>query len=171
MGSGNGGAYSTNNSRASQPYADNYNVVDSELKKDKADKDIYNPSTGYFKNPNAKTLEAALGNNDRIYSGNNKANGDITYVLNENGQIIFGKRENPNNSKKRSPHPTLIGGKSPKVQCAGMITFRKGQIVSVNNESGHYKPNKKSMSKVYKALEKFKSNHPNAFSPKYKGGN
>lgn len=31
------------------------------------------------------------------------------------GNIIFGKRINPNNPQKRAPHPTLIGGVDPKI--------------------------------------------------------
>lgn len=167
MGSGTGGSYGG----GSQPYAEKHSVVGKELAKDKRDPDIYNPSTGYFKNPNAKTLEQAIGNDGRIYSKGNKAKGEMTYVMDTKGNIIFGKRENPNNPAKRAPHPTLIGGKNPQVQCAGMITFKKGQIVSVNNLSGHFRPNEKSMNKVYNALNKFRKSHPEAFSAKYKGGN
>jgi hypothetical protein len=170
MGSGSSGNYS-GTSGGSQPYADTYRVVGKEMKKDKADPDIYNPSTGYFHNPNAKSLDQALGNDERIYSKGKKAHGKMTYVMDEDGNIIFGKRENPNNASKRAPHPTLIGGKDPKVQCAGMITFDKGRIVSVNNESGHYRPASKSLDKVYEALKKFQKAHPKAFSPNYKGGN
>ena len=79
----------------------------------------------------------------------------MTYVLDTNGNIIMGKRANPNNSKWRAPHPTLIGGKDPLVQCAGMITFKKGKILSVDNQSGHFRPNSKSMEKVDKALQKY----------------
>ena len=45
--------------------------------------------------------------------------------MDENGNIIFGKRVNPNDSRKRAPHPTLIGGRDPQVQCAGIIEFKK----------------------------------------------
>ena len=39
-----------------------------------------------------------------------KANGTYTYVMDKDGEIIFGKRSNPNDSSIRAPHPTLIGG-------------------------------------------------------------
>lgn len=39
------------------------------------------------------------------------------YVMNKQCEIIFGKRVNPNNHLEHSPHPTLIGGKDPQVQC------------------------------------------------------
>ena len=73
------------------------------------------------------------------------------------------ERANPNDGRKRAPHPTLIGGKDPQVQCAGMITFYKGRILSVDNQSGHYRPNSKSMEKVDAALKKLYEKYPGAF--------
>lgn len=168
MGSGSKGSYSSG-SGGSQPYAPTYNVVNSMLIKDKQDKDIYSPNTGYFKNPKAKSLEnAILG--DRVYSDGKLAHGSLTYVLNENGEIIFGKRFNPNDSTKRSPHPTLIGGKNPEVQCAGMIHFLNGKITGFDNDSGHFRPNAKSLSKVESKMNEIMKKHPNIFSSKYNGG-
>lgn len=89
-------------------------------------------------------------------------------MLDTNGNMIVGKRVNPNNGKGKAPHPTLIGGKNPKVQCAGMITFSKGKIIAVNNESGHFRPNIKSMEKVFDYLKKLKSKRPDLFSNKFK---
>ena len=101
--------------------------------------------------------------NDRFYIGGIEAGGKLTYVLDENGNIIFGKRSNPNDGNKRSPHPTLIGGKNPEVQCAGIIEFRDGKIYSVNNNSGHFKPNKKSLDKVKAILDKLYESNPKLF--------
>lgn len=49
------------------------------------------------------------------------------------------------------------------MQCAGMISFHKGKIFSVNNDSGHFRPNQKSMEKVYNALRKLYENNPKVF--------
>ena len=98
------------------------------------------------------------------------ASGTYTYVLDKNGNIIFAKRFNPNNSHSRAPHPTLIGGKNPEVQCAGMIHFDKGRITWYNNESGHFRPNGKSLDKVDLAIEKLRKQNPKIFSKKYSGG-
>jgi hypothetical protein len=87
-----------------------------------------------------------------------------TYVLNGNGDIVFAKRFNPNSSKSRAPHPTLIGGKDPQVQCAGMIRIEKGRIVWYNNDSGHFRPNAKSLEKVDNAMEELKRIHPEIFA-------
>lgn len=76
------------------------------------------------------------------------------YVMDTSGNIIFGKRENPNNPDKNSPHPTLIGGKYPQVQCAGIIEFRDGRIYKIDNQSGHFRPNIKSMPKVEAFMQK-----------------
>lgn len=164
MGSGTSGIYSGTKG-GSQSYAESYHVVSSALSADKSDPDIYNPSTGYFKNPTAVKLEDAISNN-RIVVDGHRQEGSLTYVMDKNGDIIIGKRSNPNDGRKRSPHPTLIGGKDPTVQCAGMITFSRGKIVSVNTSSGHYKPNSKSLSAVKETLQKLYENNPDIFSPK-----
>lgn len=163
MGSGSSGRYSGTKG-GSQPFSETYHVVSSEMNKDKKDPDIYNPETGYFKNPTAIDLNDSIQNN-RIYVDGKKQTGTITYVMDKDGKIIIGIRKNPNNPNKRSPHPTLIGGKDPIVQCAGMITFNKGRISSVNTNSGHYRPNSKSLSKVINALQKLCDKNPDLFSP------
>lgn len=160
MGSGSRSGYG--NGSGSQPYASTYSVTSDMMDRDKADPDIYNPTTGYFKNPTATNLESAVDGN-RIVFNNRSAAGTMTYVMDTDGNIIFGKRANPNDQNKRAPHPTLIGGKDPQVQCAGMITFHKGRILSVNNSSGHFKPNSKSMEKVKAALQKLYEKNPNLF--------
>lgn len=160
MGSGSSSTYS--GAGGSQPYANTYHVVQKELNKDKKDPDIYNPSTGYFKNPTATNLENATQNSS-VYIDGKKADGQYTYVMDKNGKIIFGKRSNPNDSAKRAPHPTLIGGKDPEVQNAGMITLKNGKIFSVDNHSGHYRPNIQSMGKVESALQKLYERDPKLF--------
>ena len=162
MGSGAGNGYSGTRG-GSQPYASAYGVVPQLLNKDKVDKDIFDKEkSGYFKNPTAVNLNDTItGNNVKFEDSN--ANGDFTYVMDEAGKIIFGKRCNPNDGRKRSPHPTLLGGKNPKVQCAGMINFRNGKIYSVNANSGHYRPNKKSLDKVNNALQKLYKSNPRLF--------
>ena len=143
MGSGSGNSYSGTNG-GSQSYAQTYQVVPSMIEKDKKDPDIYNKDkNGYFKNPSATNLVDAIHGNYVDLEGNH-ANGDFTYVMTTKGDIVFGKRCNPNDGRKRSPHPTLVGGKNPQVQCAGIINIRNGKIYSVNTDSGHYRPNIKS---------------------------
>lgn len=161
MGSGSSGGYGSGGN-GSQPYAPSYHVTSDMLKMDKKDPDIYNPNTGYFKNPTATNLETAIDGNRFVFNGN-RAEGTMTYVLDKNGNIIFGKRCNPNDGRKRAPHPTLIGGKDPQVQCAGMITFRKGRIASVDDRSGHFRPNSKSLEKVDAILQNICDNNPRLF--------
>lgn len=161
MGSGSSGGYGSGGN-GSQPYAPSYHVTSDMLKMDKKDPDIYNPNTGYFKNPTVTNLETAIDGNRFVFNGN-RAEGTMTYVLDKNGNIIFGKRCNPNDGRKRAPHPTLIGGKDPQVQCAGMITFRKGRISSVDDRSGHFRPNSKSLEKVDAILQNICDNNPRLF--------
>lgn len=98
------------------------------------------------------------------------AHGTYTYVVNINGDVIFGKRFNPNDSNGRAPPPTLIGGKDPQVQCAGMIRIEKGRIVWYNNDSGHFRPNARSLEVMDNAMRELREKHPNVFVKNYKGG-
>ena len=161
MGSGISGNYS-GTVENSQPYAETYSVTNDLLELDKQDSDIYTSNDGYFKNPSATNLFESI-KNDGFYINGTRVHGMLPYVLTEEGKIVFGKRRNPNNLSKRAPHPTLVGGKNPKVKCAGMITFSKGKIISINNNSGHFKPNIQSMSKVYDIMNKLYKKYPNAF--------
>ena len=163
MGSGSSGLYSGTGG-GSQPYAETYHVYPKEMNKDKKDPDIYDSKTGYFKNPKATSLQDAESNG-RFLNGDIRADGTFTYVMDKDGNIIFGKRYNPNDGRKRAPHPTLIGGKDPQVQCAGMIQFKKGRIYSVDNQSGHYRPDIKSLDKVNAALDKLYKKNPELFAP------
>jgi len=168
MGSGANGSYGSGGS-GSQPYAPSYHVVEQELLNDKKDPNIYNKQTGYFKNPLAASIQDSIVNG-QVQMNGRSAHGTYTYVMDSSGNIIFGKRYNPNNSNSRAPHPTLIGGKDPTVQCAGMIHFDKGRITWFNNDSGHFRPNSKSLEKVETAMNKLQNTNPNIFSKNYTGG-
>lgn len=148
----------------SQPYAETYHVYPKTMAADKKDPSIYDSKTGYFHNPTAVKLEDTIQNN-RIYVAGHRQEGKLTYVMDSAGNLVIGVRSNPNNSKGRAPHPTLIGGKDPQVQCAGMMQFHKGRISSVDTDSGHFRPNSKSLSKVKAALQKLCDKHPELFDP------
>ena len=120
-----------------------------------------------FKHDTARNIEDSIVH-EHIEIGNKTPNGPVTYVLDESGNIIIGKRNNPINPDKRSPHPMLIGGKNPQVQCAGMITFKAGKITSIDNQREHFRPNIKSMDKVYSALHKLYETNPELFSQSFK---
>lgn len=108
-----------------------YHVVGTMRDIDKQNPDIYG-SNGYFHNPTATTIEDAVNRNKVVVDGK-VPDGPLTYVIDTNGSIIIGKRVDPNDGRKGAPHPTLTGGKDPQVQCAGIIIFRKGKILSVDN--------------------------------------
>jgi len=52
----------------------------------------------------------------------------------------------------------LIGGKNPEVSMAGMLHIHGGKIVSYDANSGHFKPNIKSMYAADAAFNKLPSN-------------
>lgn len=162
MGSGAKGAYS---SGGSQPYQPTYHVVKSMLELDRK-AGIYKPGRGYFKNPSRTDLEKAIDGDTIMFNGR-KAEGDFMYVLDTGGHIIFGERRNPYNSKGRSPHPTLVGGKDPVVQAAGLIHLKDGQIVSFDDQSGHFRPSSKSMDKMEAALRKLYNKNHDLFNAEF----
>lgn len=88
----------------------------------------------------------------RPYSGN------LTYVIDEHGNIIVGKRNGRGFDGPATPHPTLIGEKNPKVKMAGILKVENGKIVKYDNQSGHFKPNEKSMKEADKAFGKLSKN-------------
>lgn len=150
MGSGISGNYKgTYGARQSQPYASRYSVL-TRLKQFDIQSGVYKKNVGYIPNPTATKISEAMQKNHTFHINGHRIEGKLTYVINVKGEIIIGTRDR--SSPLRSPHPRLIGGLNPKVKCAGMIEFRKGRIYAIDNHSGHYKPNIKSMKWVYKAL-------------------
>ena len=148
MGSGSSSSYSGG---GSQPYAPSYHVTP-EMKQYDINNGTYHDGK-YDKNPTARKLVDAI-NGDYIVNKN--FNGDsFTYVIDMNGDIIFGKRNGYGPKPARAtPHPTLIGGKNPEVQMAGILKIYKGKILSYDDRSGHFKPNSKSMKAADEAFSK-----------------
>lgn len=144
MGSGSSGPYGK-----SQPYAPKYHVEASMHKRDIAD-GIYHDGH-YDKNPTAKNLNDMINGN---YIGDKRTNIDLPYVITPNGDIIVGRRNGNGRGGLATPHPTLIGGKDPQVAMAGMLHIHGGKIASYDTNSGHFKPNIKSMPKADEAFSK-----------------
>lgn len=163
MGSGNSGNYHGTRG-CSQLFASFYSVIPDMHEIDISRGIVQNGV--YPKNPTAKDIRDMIHGN---YVGNKNTNGLFAYVIDMKNHIIVGKRNGngTNPSDAPTPHPTLIGGKSPKIQCAGMIDVRGGKIYSFNNQSGHFKPNAKSLEK---AAEIFARLSKNLFHKKYIGG-
>jgi hypothetical protein len=106
----------------------------------------------YVKNPTAKNLTDIITPAGNI--GGKGRTGKHMYVVDESGNIIIGTRgtekirdANGNIVKKQQhmPHPTLIGGKDPRVQGAGIVFIERGKIRRVDNESGHFRPGEGSL--------------------------
>ena len=159
MGSGAGGSYG-GGSGGSQPYAPSYHV-----EKSMHERDIKNGTYHdghYDKNPTAKNINDMINGN---YIGNKNTNIDMPYVIDLKDNIILGRRNGNGKDGAPTPHPTLIGGKDPQVQMAGIVHIQGGKIASYDNQSGHYKPNSKSMSAADEAFGKL----PSALFKKKKG--
>ena len=106
----------------------------------------------YIKNPTAKNISDLIkpGSN---YVGNSKMNGQFMYVVDMNGNIVIGSR-----AGQHMPHPTLIGGTNPTVQGAGIVEIRGGKIYSMDNSSGHFKPDSNCMTSAQNAFGQLPSN-------------
>ncbi len=149
MGSGAGRNYGGG---GSQPYAPSYHVESHMHDLDIA-RGIYHDGH-YDKNPTAKNIIDMIHGN---YIGDKRTNADMPYVIDLKGNIILGKRNGNGRDGVPTPHPTLIGGKDPQVQMAGIVHIQGGKIASYDNQSGHYKPNIKSMGVADEAFGKLPS--------------
>lgn len=106
----------------------------------------------YIKNPTSQNMSDLIkpGSN---YVGNSKMNGQFMYVVDTNGNIVIGSR-----AGQHMPHPTLIGGTNPTVQGAGIVEIRGGKIYSIDNASGHFKPDSSCMTSVQNAFGQLPTN-------------
>lgn len=147
MGSGISGKYSGHG--GSQPYAPLYHVAQDMLDRDVAKGTYHNGR--YDKNPTAKNIRDMINGN---YVGDKNTCIEMPYVIDSEGNIIVGRRNGNGRNGAATPHPTLIGGRDPQVQMAGMVYIQGGKIISYNNRSGHYRPNNKSMEVAHKAFGK-----------------
>lgn len=150
MGSGASGSYGSGG--GSQPYAPSYHV-----EKNMHEQDIKNGTyhNGHYdKNPTAKNINDMINGN---YIGNKQTNIAMPYVIDLDGNIILGRRNGNGKDGPPTPHPTLLGGRDPQVQMAGIVHIHGGKIASYDNQSGHYKPNMKSMQVADEAFGKLPS--------------
>jgi hypothetical protein len=105
---------------------------------------VYNDTRGYIRNPSATRLSDVVSNG-RV-TGDFR-NGTFQYVVDQNGEVWVGRR-----MRQNMPHPTLIGGRDPQVQAAGMLEIQGGEIVRVDNHSGHFRPPRPTVRRAIDAL-------------------
>ena len=140
-----------------------WSVVSSFRSADEIDGLIINGS--YIKNPTARNLSDSVTSSGKIRINGQLANGQYMYVVEPNGNIVFGVRgKDPITGETlRMPHPTLIGGANPQVSAAGIVDIRGGRIYSVNNQSGHFQPNSSSLLDAADAFENLPSGSFHSF--------
>ncbi len=107
---------------------------------------VWQEDRGYIKNSSATPLSSVIKNGK---VGGGFENVTVMYVVDDKGEVWVGKRQGQN-----MPHPTLIGGKAPQVQAAGMVKIRDGKIVRIDNHSGHFRPPRSSLSSALKSFLK-----------------
>lgn len=141
-----------------------------------AEKDTRNgallPDGGFVTNPTRKRIQTLFdGKVFREPAPSGRVlNGVFPYVVDLQGRVIVGLREEfeghfrvvtpaageatveraeaPTGTWIRLPHPSLIGGKNPQVLAAGTIQFEDGKILSIDNASGHFRPDETSLDKA-----------------------
>lgn len=148
---GNGGFPDVRDERRPQPYGASYGVTEDMLEYDKR-RGVYSEKAGYSLNPTTINALESLKDGILVDREGKPMQGDYTYAVKENGDLVIGKRNGNGRDGKPTPHPTLVGGKEPRVKVAGMVTIADGKIVKYNNESGHFKPNVLSMPEADKAF-------------------
>lgn len=137
--------------RNSQPYASSYGVTSDMLRYDK-DRGVYSDELGYARNPTAVNARDSVRDGVLIDHEGKPMDGHYTYAVKENGELVIGERNGNGKDGKTTPHPTLVGGRGPRVKVAGMVTMSNGKIVKYDNESGHFKPSNLSMPEADKAF-------------------
>ncbi|MCU0432817.1 MAG: hypothetical protein MUC87_05135 [Bacteroidia bacterium] len=127
----------------------------------------------YLDNPTAMNIEDIVVNpqSGKLRMPNQKQvlDGQFMFVIDIEGNIIIGTRAKgyPAPFDGKAPHPTLIGGKNPITQGAGIVEFRGGKIYSVDNISGHFKPFNEMIIAIENSfMQKFSSK---SFSPNFEG--
>lgn len=149
MGSGKNGRYSGTRGN-SQPYAKSYGVC-KDMKRADMKNGVCSKKGYYTKNPTAQNFKDLINGN---YIGDKKTSFHVPYVIDKKGNIIVGKRNGNGSNGLPTPHPTLIGGKDPRVKCAGILEIAGGKIYKIDVNSGHFKPNAKSLPAAKKLFEK-----------------
>jgi len=106
---------------------------------------------------NVNPQSGKIKDNDGIVIHTDNVNGDgLMYAVDEAGNVHIGTRGGTANS---FPHPTLIGGINPNVKSAGMIKFKEGRILEINNNSGHFKPSAANLQQIESIFQnKFPAN-------------
>ena len=137
--------------KQSQPFSDSYGVTRDMLEYDRQ-RGVYSEERGYDLNPT--TVEARNNIRDGVLVDHEGSpmDGAYTYAVREDGTLVIGKRNGNGRDGKATPHPTLVGGRNPRVRIAGIVTMSKGKIVKYDNESGHFKPNILSMAEADRAF-------------------
>jgi hypothetical protein len=100
---------------------------------------------GYIMNPRLQELASLVNSEGKL--GPRNFGGVYMYVIDEQGVIRIGSR-----AGQRMPHPTLVGGDDPFALAAGEIDIRRGQIYSINNLSGHFRPSPSSLGVTYEVF-------------------
>ena len=110
-------------------------------------------NNSYIKNPSAKDITTYVNNSNYLGTGGKKGalNGEYMYIIDSEDNIIIGTRTRGfTENGKGFPHPTLVGGKNPQVQGAGIIEIRGGKIYRIDNASGHFQPGAESLKRTEK---------------------
>ena len=108
----------------------------------------------YQKNESARSLSEIEFTKDGtlLFPGASPArpynDGNYVFAVDKGGSLILGTR-----TENALPHPTLIGGKDPRVLTAGELVIKNGEIVEINNQTGHFRSDINSLLHAKDALD------------------
>jgi hypothetical protein len=143
--------------------ADDWLVVQQYLIDKKIENSDANSTQCLYLKKDQRLLTLALINGRGLfenYEGNLFTAGDgdaQLYVMDRYGALytganIGGKNKPVYKQNKFVNHSSITSGK--EVICAGTITILNGQLTSITNNSGHYKPTKENLQECVKVLQK-----------------
>lgn len=82
--------------------------------------------------------------------------GMAVFVVDLGGNMYVSRRFNESDettmTSLRFQHSSFLSGQP--VACAGKVKFENGRLVFINNDSGHYEPQKKHLDQVVRMLQK-----------------
>lgn len=112
----------------------------------------YDPKTHLFTGPDGKPFDT--GGHKGLYV----VDPDNAFVFYVKAPYVERTQDKPSPHQGRLHHSSLLAARP--VAMAGMISFKDGRLVTINNTSGHYRPTDEALAKLLAKLAIPKDKYP-----------
>ncbi|WP_148362961.1 hypothetical protein [Olsenella massiliensis] len=68
------------------------------------------------RNPTAVNAHDSVSDGVLVNHAEKPTDNHYTYTVKENGELVIGERNGTGKDGKTTPHPTLVGGREPRVK-------------------------------------------------------